>query len=152
MAAAWPGTDTRGDRAPGQGSVPSSHGPDILTPSYPGVILISLALCVDAVIGNVQEKAMKLHSASNSEMVSAPRPTQHLPPGERRNCTHRGRAWARLPGASSAPSPVISLGPLSPEQPQSTGMSAHRCTVLLTAPCHIFSVTHKPTPNTPHQD
>ncbi|XP_040611788.1 adenosine 3'-phospho 5'-phosphosulfate transporter 2 isoform X3 [Mesocricetus auratus] len=34
-----------------------------------GVMLISLALCADAVIGNVQEKAMKLHSASNSEMV-----------------------------------------------------------------------------------
>ncbi|EGW02491.1 Adenosine 3'-phospho 5'-phosphosulfate transporter 2 [Cricetulus griseus] len=33
-----------------------------------GVMLISLALCADAVIGNVQEKAMKLHSASNSEM------------------------------------------------------------------------------------
>ncbi|OBS67711.1 hypothetical protein A6R68_03748, partial [Neotoma lepida] len=32
-----------------------------------GVMLISLALCADAVIGNVQEKAMKLHSASNSE-------------------------------------------------------------------------------------
>lgn len=56
--------------------MPSTHGPDILTPPYPGVILISLALCVDAVIGNVQEKAMKLHSASNSEMVSAPCPTQ----------------------------------------------------------------------------
>lgn len=37
-----------------------------------GVMLISLALCADAVIGNVQEKAMKLHSASNSEMVSTP--------------------------------------------------------------------------------
>ncbi|XP_012364650.1 adenosine 3'-phospho 5'-phosphosulfate transporter 2 isoform X1 [Nomascus leucogenys] len=34
-----------------------------------GVVLISLALCADAVIGNVQEKAMKLHNASNSEMV-----------------------------------------------------------------------------------
>ncbi|XP_053323124.1 adenosine 3'-phospho 5'-phosphosulfate transporter 2 isoform X2 [Spea bombifrons] len=34
-----------------------------------GVILISLALCADAVIGNVQEKAMKLHNGSNSEMV-----------------------------------------------------------------------------------
>uniref|UniRef100_A0A8D2B866 Adenosine 3'-phospho 5'-phosphosulfate transporter 2 n=1 Tax=Sciurus vulgaris TaxID=55149 RepID=A0A8D2B866_SCIVU len=32
------------------------------------VMLISLALCADAVIGNVQEKAMKLHNASNSEM------------------------------------------------------------------------------------
>lgn len=35
-----------------------------------GVILISLALCADAVIGNVQEKAMKLHNGSNSEMVN----------------------------------------------------------------------------------
>lgn len=34
-----------------------------------GVVLISLALCADAVIGNVQEKVMKLHNASNSEMV-----------------------------------------------------------------------------------
>ncbi|KAM4688307.1 adenosine 3'-phospho 5'-phosphosulfate transporter 2 isoform 2-T2 [Discoglossus pictus] len=34
-----------------------------------GVFLISLALCADAVIGNVQEKAMKLHNGSNSEMV-----------------------------------------------------------------------------------
>ncbi|XP_067146943.1 adenosine 3'-phospho 5'-phosphosulfate transporter 2 isoform X2 [Apteryx mantelli] len=34
-----------------------------------GVVLISLALCADAVIGNVQEKAMKLHNGSNSEMV-----------------------------------------------------------------------------------
>lgn len=35
-----------------------------------GVVLISLALCADAVIGNVQEKAMKLHNGSNSEMVN----------------------------------------------------------------------------------
>lgn len=34
-----------------------------------GVILISLALCADAVIGNVQEKALKQFSASNLEMV-----------------------------------------------------------------------------------
>uniref|UniRef100_A0A8C6TE04 Adenosine 3'-phospho 5'-phosphosulfate transporter 2 n=1 Tax=Neogobius melanostomus TaxID=47308 RepID=A0A8C6TE04_9GOBI len=34
-----------------------------------GVMLISLALCADAAIGNVQEKAMKLHNGSNSEMV-----------------------------------------------------------------------------------
>lgn len=34
-----------------------------------GVILIILALCADAAIGNVQEKAMKLHNGSNSEMV-----------------------------------------------------------------------------------
>ncbi|OCT76432.1 hypothetical protein XELAEV_18031632mg [Xenopus laevis] len=33
-----------------------------------GVLLISMALCADAVIGNVQEKAMKLHNGSNSEM------------------------------------------------------------------------------------
>ncbi|XP_071118629.1 adenosine 3'-phospho 5'-phosphosulfate transporter 2-like [Haliotis cracherodii] len=34
-----------------------------------GVILISLALCSDGAIGNVQEKTMKKYSASNSEMV-----------------------------------------------------------------------------------
>ncbi|XP_067838062.1 adenosine 3'-phospho 5'-phosphosulfate transporter 2 [Heptranchias perlo] len=34
-----------------------------------GILLISLALCADAAIGNVQEKAMKLHNGSNSEMV-----------------------------------------------------------------------------------
>ncbi|XP_064625069.1 adenosine 3'-phospho 5'-phosphosulfate transporter 2-like [Lineus longissimus] len=34
-----------------------------------GVLLISLALCADAAIGNFQEKAMKQHSSSNSEMV-----------------------------------------------------------------------------------
>ena len=34
-----------------------------------GVILISMALCADAVIGNVQEKALKEHSSSNVEMV-----------------------------------------------------------------------------------
>uniref|UniRef100_A0A8C8CIE9 Adenosine 3'-phospho 5'-phosphosulfate transporter 2 n=1 Tax=Oncorhynchus tshawytscha TaxID=74940 RepID=A0A8C8CIE9_ONCTS len=34
-----------------------------------GVLLISLALCADAAIGNVQEKAMKLHNGSSSEMV-----------------------------------------------------------------------------------
>ena len=36
-----------------------------------GVLLISLALCADAAIGNVQEKAMKLHNGSNSEMVTS---------------------------------------------------------------------------------
>lgn len=36
---------------------------------HTGVLLISLALCADAAIGNVQEKAMKLHNGSNSEMV-----------------------------------------------------------------------------------
>ena len=35
-----------------------------------GVVLISMALCADAVIGNVQEKAMKAHKSSNTEMVS----------------------------------------------------------------------------------
>ena len=35
-----------------------------------GVILISLALCADAVIGNVQEKAMRAHKSSNTEVVS----------------------------------------------------------------------------------
>jgi len=35
-----------------------------------GIILISLTLCVDAVIGNVQEKTMKEYKSSNSEMVS----------------------------------------------------------------------------------
>ncbi len=39
-----------------------------LLPSL-GVLLISLALCADAVIGNVQEKALKHYSASNIEMV-----------------------------------------------------------------------------------
>ncbi|XP_014675150.1 PREDICTED: adenosine 3'-phospho 5'-phosphosulfate transporter 2-like [Priapulus caudatus] len=42
-----------------------------LTPNFnlTGVALISLALCADAVIGNVQEKAMKMHHGSNTEMV-----------------------------------------------------------------------------------
>lgn len=34
-----------------------------------GVLLISLALCADAVIGNVQEKVMKQTQASNAEVV-----------------------------------------------------------------------------------
>lgn len=34
-----------------------------------GLLLISLALVADAVIGNVQEKTMKKFSSSNSEMV-----------------------------------------------------------------------------------
>lgn len=34
-----------------------------------GVTIISLALVFDAVIGNVQELAMKKHKASNSEVV-----------------------------------------------------------------------------------
>ena len=37
--------------------------------THAGVLLISLALCADAVIGNVQEKALKQYSASNLEMV-----------------------------------------------------------------------------------
>lgn len=37
--------------------------------NHTGVILISLALCADAVIGNVQEKAMKAHKSSNTEVV-----------------------------------------------------------------------------------
>ncbi|KAG9347836.1 hypothetical protein JZ751_003852 [Albula glossodonta] len=37
--------------------------------NFTGVVLISMALCADAAIGNVQEKAMKLHNGSNSEMV-----------------------------------------------------------------------------------
>ena len=36
----------------------------------PGIAMISAALCADAVIGNVQEKAMKAHQASNNEVVS----------------------------------------------------------------------------------
>ena len=39
-----------------------------------GVVLISLALCADAVIGNVQEKAMKAHRSSNTEVVSIVKP------------------------------------------------------------------------------
>ncbi|XP_005098299.1 adenosine 3'-phospho 5'-phosphosulfate transporter 2 [Aplysia californica] len=34
-----------------------------------GIILISLALCADGVIGNVQEKTLKQYGASNGEMV-----------------------------------------------------------------------------------
>ena len=37
--------------------------------SIPGVLLISLALCADAAIGNYQEKALKQYMASNVEMV-----------------------------------------------------------------------------------
>ena len=35
-----------------------------------GVVMISGALCADAIIGNVQEKTMKQFSASNAEVVS----------------------------------------------------------------------------------
>jgi adenosine 3'-phospho 5'-phosphosulfate transporter B3 len=34
-----------------------------------GYVMISLALVADAIIGNVQEKAMKGHNASNEEIV-----------------------------------------------------------------------------------
>jgi adenosine 3'-phospho 5'-phosphosulfate transporter B3 len=34
-----------------------------------GVVLVCLALVADAVIGNVQEKAMTTHDSSNNEMV-----------------------------------------------------------------------------------
>ena len=34
-----------------------------------GYVMISLALVADAIIGNVQEKAMKTHNASNEEVV-----------------------------------------------------------------------------------
>lgn len=34
-----------------------------------GITMISMALLCDAVIGNVQEKAMKAHGASNAEVV-----------------------------------------------------------------------------------
>lgn len=37
---------------------------------FSGIVLICLALCVDAVIGNVQEKAMKAYAAPNTEVVS----------------------------------------------------------------------------------
>ena len=37
---------------------------------FVGVVLISLALCADAAIGNVQEKTMKQYGASNTEVVS----------------------------------------------------------------------------------
>lgn len=37
--------------------------------NHTGVVLISLALCADAIIGNVQEKAMKAHKSSNTEVV-----------------------------------------------------------------------------------
>lgn len=42
-----------------------------VSPSFEtiGVIMIMSALCADAVIGNVQEKALKAHQASNTEVV-----------------------------------------------------------------------------------
>lgn len=36
-----------------------------------GYVMISLALVADAIIGNVQEKAMRAFNASNEEVVSA---------------------------------------------------------------------------------
>jgi len=36
---------------------------------FAGLLLITIALCADAIIGNIQEKTMKLHNASNPEMV-----------------------------------------------------------------------------------
>ena len=44
-----------------------------------GVMLICLALCADAVIGNVQEKAMKAYKAPNTEVVSMPSIRDHHP-------------------------------------------------------------------------
>ena len=42
-----------------------------LSPSFDmtGVLMISLALVADAVIGNVQEKTIKQYNASNSEVA-----------------------------------------------------------------------------------
>ncbi|XP_038057189.1 adenosine 3'-phospho 5'-phosphosulfate transporter 2-like isoform X2 [Patiria miniata] len=37
--------------------------------NHTGIIMISTALCADAAIGNVQEKAMKAYEASNNEVV-----------------------------------------------------------------------------------
>ena len=34
-----------------------------------GIAMISLALIADAIVGNVQEKAMKLHQGSNAEVI-----------------------------------------------------------------------------------
>ncbi len=36
---------------------------------YIGILLITLSLCADAIIGNVQEKAMKQYSASTVEII-----------------------------------------------------------------------------------
>lgn len=43
-----------------------------LSPSFEmtGVVMISLALVADAIIGNVQEKTIKQYNASNSEVYS----------------------------------------------------------------------------------
>ncbi|XP_033105298.1 adenosine 3'-phospho 5'-phosphosulfate transporter 2-like [Anneissia japonica] len=42
-----------------------------VSPSFneTGVLMISLALCADAVIGNIQEKTMKAYNATNTEVV-----------------------------------------------------------------------------------
>eukprot|EP00117_Sycon_ciliatum_P024666 scpid57594/ scgid2484/ Adenosine 3&apos; PAPS transporter 2; Solute carrier family 35 member B3 len=37
--------------------------------NYTGILIIMLALCADALIGNYQEKAMKQHDAGNTEVV-----------------------------------------------------------------------------------
>lgn len=43
----------------------------LISPNFntKGVIMISMALLCDAIIGNVQEKAMKTYNASNTEVV-----------------------------------------------------------------------------------
>ena len=41
----------------------------VLFLSCTGVLLISLALCADAIIGNLQEKTLKQYSGSNLEMI-----------------------------------------------------------------------------------
>jgi adenosine 3'-phospho 5'-phosphosulfate transporter B3 len=41
----------------------------VLFIQFLGIILITLALCADAMIGNVQEKAMKTYSSTNTEVV-----------------------------------------------------------------------------------
>lgn len=37
-----------------------------------GIVMVCLALCADAVIGNLQEKVMRQYSLSNDELVSPP--------------------------------------------------------------------------------
>ena len=50
-------------------SISSVSHPHHIMHAHAGIILISLALCADAVIGNVQEKALKKHGGSSVEMV-----------------------------------------------------------------------------------
>lgn len=45
------------------------QGPSGHLSFYPGLILICTSLVADAVIGNVQEKAMHTHKTSTAEMV-----------------------------------------------------------------------------------